>query len=169
MFSDRSAQSGAGGSIMAGLCSMIGSEIDAYTHLLEEARRHAVDRTECHAIGAALGGSLAPGFGSIPACVANPPPKAQTAGGSRPLSPLPTRKAASWSRSTISLRKASAVLVPAAAGSDNRSLTDLARGITHAPVPTNASARYITRPAKRQPGEMCTPSSAILPSRHRRP
>lgn len=70
---------------MAGLCSMIGSEIDAYTHLLEEARRHAVDRAapECHVIGAALGRSLAPGFGSIPACVANPPPKAQTAGGSR--------------------------------------------------------------------------------------
>jgi len=35
---------GLGGNIMAGLRSMVGGEIDEYTQLLEEARRHAVDR-----------------------------------------------------------------------------------------------------------------------------
>ena len=35
---------GLGGNIMAGLRSIIGGEITEYTSLLEEARRHAVDR-----------------------------------------------------------------------------------------------------------------------------
>jgi uncharacterized protein YbjQ (UPF0145 family) len=35
---------GLGGNIMAGLRSIVGGEIPEYTSLLEEARRHAVDR-----------------------------------------------------------------------------------------------------------------------------
>jgi len=35
---------GLGGNIMAGLRSIVGGEIKEYTQLLEEARRHAVDR-----------------------------------------------------------------------------------------------------------------------------
>jgi uncharacterized protein YbjQ (UPF0145 family) len=35
---------GIGGNIMAGLRSIVGGEIKEYTALLEEARRHAVDR-----------------------------------------------------------------------------------------------------------------------------
>ena len=35
---------GLGGNIMAGLRSIVGGEINEYTQLLEEARRHAVDR-----------------------------------------------------------------------------------------------------------------------------
>jgi uncharacterized protein YbjQ (UPF0145 family) len=35
---------GLGGNIMAGLRSIVGGEIKEYTRLLEEARRHAVDR-----------------------------------------------------------------------------------------------------------------------------
>ena len=35
---------GLGGNIMAGLRSLVGGEIVEYTELLEEARRHAVDR-----------------------------------------------------------------------------------------------------------------------------
>jgi uncharacterized protein YbjQ (UPF0145 family) len=35
---------GLGGNIMAGLRSLLGGEIKEYTELLEEARRHAVDR-----------------------------------------------------------------------------------------------------------------------------
>ena len=35
---------GIGGNIMAGLRSLVGGEIKEYTELLEEARRHAVDR-----------------------------------------------------------------------------------------------------------------------------
>ena len=35
---------GLGGNIMAGLRSIVGGEIYEYTQLLEEARRHAVDR-----------------------------------------------------------------------------------------------------------------------------
>jgi uncharacterized protein YbjQ (UPF0145 family) len=35
---------GLGGNIMAGLRSLVGGEILEYTQLLEEARRHAVDR-----------------------------------------------------------------------------------------------------------------------------
>jgi uncharacterized protein YbjQ (UPF0145 family) len=35
---------GLGGNIMAGLRSIVGSEISEYTLLLEEARRHAIDR-----------------------------------------------------------------------------------------------------------------------------
>jgi uncharacterized protein YbjQ (UPF0145 family) len=35
---------GLGGNIMAGLRSIVGGEITEYTTLLEEARRHAVDR-----------------------------------------------------------------------------------------------------------------------------
>src|ERR1700684_239875 len=35
---------GLGGNIMAGLRSIVGGEIHEYTQLLEEARRHALDR-----------------------------------------------------------------------------------------------------------------------------
>jgi uncharacterized protein YbjQ (UPF0145 family) len=35
---------GLGGNIVAGLRSLVGGEIDEYTQLLEEARRHALDR-----------------------------------------------------------------------------------------------------------------------------
>lgn len=35
---------GLGGNIMAGLRSIVGGEIKEYTQLLEEARRHAIDR-----------------------------------------------------------------------------------------------------------------------------
>ena len=35
---------GLGGNILAGLRSIVGGEIKEYTQLLEEARRHAVDR-----------------------------------------------------------------------------------------------------------------------------
>ncbi|WP_297367451.1 YbjQ family protein [Acidocella sp.] len=35
---------GLGGNIMAGLRSIVGGEIKEYTEMLEEARRHAVDR-----------------------------------------------------------------------------------------------------------------------------
>jgi uncharacterized protein YbjQ (UPF0145 family) len=35
---------GLGGNIMAGLRSLVGGEMTEYTELLEEARRHAVDR-----------------------------------------------------------------------------------------------------------------------------
>ena len=35
---------GLGGNIMAGLRSIVGGEIHEYTQLLEEARRHAIDR-----------------------------------------------------------------------------------------------------------------------------
>lgn len=45
---------GIGGNIMAGLRSIVGGEIPEYTSLLEEARRHAVDRlvTNATAMGA---------------------------------------------------------------------------------------------------------------------
>jgi uncharacterized protein YbjQ (UPF0145 family) len=45
---------GLGGNIMAGLRSIVGGEIHEYTQLLEEARRHAVDRlvTNATAMGA---------------------------------------------------------------------------------------------------------------------
>ncbi len=35
---------GLGGNVMAGLRSIVGGEITEYTQLLEEARRHAIDR-----------------------------------------------------------------------------------------------------------------------------
>jgi uncharacterized protein YbjQ (UPF0145 family) len=35
---------GLGGNVMAGLRSIVGGEITEYTQMLEEARRHAVDR-----------------------------------------------------------------------------------------------------------------------------
>lgn len=41
---------GLGGNIMAGLRSIVGGEIHEYTQLLEEARRHAVDRLVANAI-----------------------------------------------------------------------------------------------------------------------
>jgi uncharacterized protein YbjQ (UPF0145 family) len=44
---------GLGGNIMAGLRSIVGGEINEYTQLLEEARRHAVDRLVSNA--AAMG------------------------------------------------------------------------------------------------------------------
>src|ERR1700760_2245224 len=40
---------GIGGNIMAGLRSIVGGEIHEYTQLLEEARRHAVDRMVANA------------------------------------------------------------------------------------------------------------------------
>jgi uncharacterized protein YbjQ (UPF0145 family) len=40
---------GLGGNIMAGLRSIVGGEISEYTQLLEEARRHAVDRLVANA------------------------------------------------------------------------------------------------------------------------
>jgi uncharacterized protein YbjQ (UPF0145 family) len=40
---------GLGGNIMAGLRSIVGGEITEYTQLLEEARRHAVDRMVANA------------------------------------------------------------------------------------------------------------------------
>ncbi|GAB3024600.1 heavy metal-binding domain-containing protein [Oleiagrimonas citrea] len=45
---------GIGGNIMAGLRSLVGGEIHEYTSLLEEARRHALDRlvTNAAAMGA---------------------------------------------------------------------------------------------------------------------
>ena len=44
---------GLGGNIMAGLRSIVGGEIDESTQLLEEARRHAIDRLVSNA--AAMG------------------------------------------------------------------------------------------------------------------
>ena len=44
---------GLGGNIMAGLRSIVGGEIHEYTEMLEEARRHAVDRMVANA--AAMG------------------------------------------------------------------------------------------------------------------
>jgi uncharacterized protein YbjQ (UPF0145 family) len=41
---------GLGGNIMAGLRSIVGGEITEYTALLEEARRHAVDRLVQNAV-----------------------------------------------------------------------------------------------------------------------
>src|SRR5260370_10870594 len=46
---------GLGGNIMAGLRSIVGGEITEYTQLLEEARRHAVDRLVQNAT--AMGGN----------------------------------------------------------------------------------------------------------------
>jgi uncharacterized protein YbjQ (UPF0145 family) len=46
---------GLGGNIMAGLRSIVGGEIHEYTQLLEEARRHAVDRLVQNAT--AMGGN----------------------------------------------------------------------------------------------------------------
>src|SRR5579859_6587449 len=46
---------GIGGNIMAGLRSIVGGEITEYTRLLEDARRHAVDRLVQNA--AAMGGN----------------------------------------------------------------------------------------------------------------
>ena len=46
---------GIGGNIMAGLRSIVGGDIHEYTQLLEEARRHAVDRLVRNAT--AMGGN----------------------------------------------------------------------------------------------------------------
>ena len=46
---------GLGGNIMAGLRSIVGGEIHEYTQLLEEARRHAVERLSANAT--AMGGN----------------------------------------------------------------------------------------------------------------
>jgi uncharacterized protein YbjQ (UPF0145 family) len=45
---------GIGGNVMAGLRSLVGGEIHEYTQMLEEARRHALDRlvTNASAMGA---------------------------------------------------------------------------------------------------------------------
>ncbi len=42
---------GLGGNIMAGLRSLVGGEIKEYTELLEEARRHAIERMVANALG----------------------------------------------------------------------------------------------------------------------
>ncbi|WP_028008475.1 heavy metal-binding domain-containing protein [Solimonas flava] len=44
---------GIGGNVMAGLRSLVGGEIHEYTQMLEEARRHAIDRLVANA--AAMG------------------------------------------------------------------------------------------------------------------
>lgn len=44
---------GIGGNLMAGLRSLVGGEIHEYTQMLEEARRHAIDRLVANA--AAMG------------------------------------------------------------------------------------------------------------------
>ena len=51
---------GLGGNIMAGLRSLGGGEIKEYTELLEEARRHAIDRMveNANAMGLRLGQGL---------------------------------------------------------------------------------------------------------------
>jgi uncharacterized protein YbjQ (UPF0145 family) len=41
---------GLGGNIVAGLRSIVGGEINEYTQMLEEARRHATDRMVANAI-----------------------------------------------------------------------------------------------------------------------
>lgn len=41
---------GIGGNVMAGLRSLVGGEIHEYTQLLEEARRHAVDKLVQNAV-----------------------------------------------------------------------------------------------------------------------
>jgi uncharacterized protein YbjQ (UPF0145 family) len=41
---------GLGGNIMAGFRSLVGGEITEYTQLLEEARRHAIDRMVQNAV-----------------------------------------------------------------------------------------------------------------------
>ncbi|MGA8278491.1 MAG: heavy metal-binding domain-containing protein [Rhodanobacteraceae bacterium] len=40
---------GLGGNVMAGLRSIVGGEIHEYTQMLEEARRHAIDRMVANA------------------------------------------------------------------------------------------------------------------------
>ncbi|MGA9342326.1 MAG: heavy metal-binding domain-containing protein [Rhodanobacteraceae bacterium] len=40
---------GIGGNVMAGLRSIVGGEIHEYTQMLEEARRHAIDRMVANA------------------------------------------------------------------------------------------------------------------------
>ncbi len=40
---------GLGGNVMAGLRSIVGGEISEYTQMLEEARRHAIDRLTANA------------------------------------------------------------------------------------------------------------------------
>ncbi|HEX7128638.1 MAG TPA: YbjQ family protein [Rhodanobacteraceae bacterium] len=40
---------GIGGNVMAGLRSLVGGEIHEYTQMLEEARRHAIDRLTANA------------------------------------------------------------------------------------------------------------------------
>jgi uncharacterized protein YbjQ (UPF0145 family) len=42
---------GLGGNIMAGLHSLVGGEITEYTEMLEQARRHALDRLVTNATG----------------------------------------------------------------------------------------------------------------------
>jgi uncharacterized protein YbjQ (UPF0145 family) len=55
---------GLGGSIMAGQRSIVGGEIDEYTQLLEEARRHAVDRLVTNATAMGCNAVLMMRFGS---------------------------------------------------------------------------------------------------------
>jgi uncharacterized protein YbjQ (UPF0145 family) len=55
---------GLGGNIMAGLRSIVGGEIHEYTQLLEEARRHAVDRLVTNATVMGANGVLMMRFDS---------------------------------------------------------------------------------------------------------
>ena len=55
---------GLGGNIMAGLRSLAGGEITEYTQLLEEARRHAIDRMVANATAMGANGVVMMRFDS---------------------------------------------------------------------------------------------------------
>jgi len=55
---------GIGGNIVAGLRSIVGGEIHEYTQLLEEARRHAIDRLVQNATAMGANAILMMRFGS---------------------------------------------------------------------------------------------------------
>jgi len=55
---------GLGGNIMAGLRSLIGGEIKEYTQMLEEARRHALDRMVQNAMAMGANGIVMMRFDS---------------------------------------------------------------------------------------------------------
>ncbi|HET7307504.1 MAG TPA: heavy metal-binding domain-containing protein [Gammaproteobacteria bacterium] len=55
---------GLGGNVMAGLRSLVGGEITEYTEMLEEARRHALDRMVENATAMGANGVIAMRFDS---------------------------------------------------------------------------------------------------------
>ncbi|HET8551673.1 MAG TPA: heavy metal-binding domain-containing protein [Gammaproteobacteria bacterium] len=55
---------GLGGNVMAGLRSLVGGEITEYTQMLEEARRHALDRMVENATAMGANGIIAMRFDS---------------------------------------------------------------------------------------------------------
>jgi uncharacterized protein YbjQ (UPF0145 family) len=55
---------GIGGNIIAGLRSLVGGEIPEYTQLLEEARRHAIDRLRVNATAMGANGVIMMRFDS---------------------------------------------------------------------------------------------------------